>query len=172
MTTYLWNEDKGMFVDYNTETKEQSPYEYVTTLYALWSGIATPAQAAALVSKAVPKFECVGGLSCCTESSRGPVTASRPQRQWDYPFGWAPHQMLAWDGLKRYGYIEDMERLAYRWLQIMTQAAMDFNAAIAEKYDVTQLENPVLADSEYGNQGLAFKGANLEGYFSHPVSLL
>ncbi|KKK12544.1 hypothetical protein AOCH_000051 [Aspergillus ochraceoroseus] len=159
-------------------TQQQSPYEYVTTLYALWSGIATPAQAASLVPKGLARFECVGGLSCCTASSRGPITASRPQRQWDYPFGWAPHQMLAWRGLQRYGYTEEMERLVYRWLQIITQVAMDLNSAITEKYDVTQLDNPARADSEYGNQGLAFKGANLEGFgwtnasFSYGLNLI
>ena len=27
-----------------------------------------------------------------------------------------PHQIMAWVGLERYGYIEDAQRLAYRWL--------------------------------------------------------
>lgn len=28
----------------------------------------------------------------------------------------APHQMMAWCGLERYGYIEEAQRVAYRWL--------------------------------------------------------
>ncbi|KAL2846941.1 trehalase-domain-containing protein [Aspergillus pseudoustus] len=178
MMQYLWSEEHSMFLDYNTATQSQSSYEYVTALYTLWSGVATPTQAALLVKDALPKFEHVGGLACCTLASRGPVSPSRPQRQWDYPYGWAPHQMLAWEGLRRYGYIDEMERLAYRWLQIVTQVTMDYNAAVTEKYDVTQLENPARAESEYGNQGLLFKGANLEGFgwtnasFSYGLKLL
>ncbi|OXV09580.1 hypothetical protein Egran_02658 [Elaphomyces granulatus] len=162
--TYLWNADQNMFFDYNTATNKQSTYEYVTTFYALWCGLATPAQAELLVSKSLPKFECVGGLTTSTESSRGPIGPGRVWRQWDYPFGWAPHQMLAWDGLKKYGYDQDMERLVYRWLHILVRVAVDYNGAIVEKYDVTQLKNPCKVDAEYGNQGLDFKGANVEGF--------
>jgi alpha,alpha-trehalase len=163
MNKHLWNDELGMFFDYNTQTHEQSKYEYATTLYTLWSGVATPAQAELLVSKALPKFECVGGLSASTESSRGPYRPDHLPRQWDYPFGWAPHQMLAWDGLKRYGYVKDMERLVYRWLHILIRVAVDYNGAIVEKYDVSQLKNPSQVTAEYGNQGLNFKGVNVEG---------
>lgn len=71
--------------------------------------------------------------------------------------------MLAWDGLKRYGYLREMERLVYRWLQLMVRVAVNYHGAIVEKYDVTQLDNPSQVDAEYGNQGLDFKYANVEG---------
>lgn len=51
-----------------------------------------------------------------TEESRGVISLDRPNRQWDYPTAWPPHQMLAWIGLERYGYSEDAARIAYRWL--------------------------------------------------------
>ena len=70
--------------------------------YTLWAGVASPHQAALLVENALPKFECVGGLVMGTEESRGEIGLDRPSRQWDYPYGWAPIQMLAWDGLIRY----------------------------------------------------------------------
>lgn len=105
----------------------------------------------------------VGGLTTSTESSRGAIGPSRVSWQWDYPFGWAPHQMLIWDGLIKYGYVQDMERLVYRWLHVLVRVAVDYNGAIAEKYDVTQLKNPSKVDAEYGNQGLDFKGVNVEG---------
>jgi alpha,alpha-trehalase len=160
---FLWNEEKGMYFDYNTVIGQRSDYECATTFYALWSGLASPEQAAALVSKALPRFEHVGGLTVSTERSRGPIGPDRPQRQWDYPYGWAPHQILAWDGLRRYGYIKEMERLVYRWLHLLIRTIVDYNGTIAEKYDVTQLENSRRADAEYGNQGVAFKGIAKEG---------
>jgi neutral trehalase len=43
--------------------------------------------------------------------------------------------MLAWIGLRRYGYEEDAQRLAYKWLFMMTKAFVDYNGVVVEKYD-------------------------------------
>lgn len=88
---YLWNEEKGMYFGYDTVKKEQSGYKTATTFWSMWAGLATPRQAAALVIKALPKFEALGGLVSGTEESRGPVGIDRPGRQWDYPYGTAPN---------------------------------------------------------------------------------
>ena len=84
---YLWNESKGMYFDYDTIKGQQTAYESATTFWAMWAGLATPHQAAALVIKALPKFEVFGGLVSGTLESRGAVSIDRPSRQWDYPFG-------------------------------------------------------------------------------------
>lgn len=168
---YCWNELEGSYFDYNTVTKEQTDFEYVTCLWPLWCGLASPHQAALLVEKALPKFECVGGLSTGTEISRGPISAKNPPKQWDYPYGWAPHQILAWDGLKRYGYHQEAERLIYKWLHMMTRIFVDYNGSVVEKYDVTQLKASHKVDAEYGNQGLDFKYAPEEGYVSSQLEI-
>lgn len=31
-------------------------------------------------------------------------------------YAWPPHQIMTWVGLERYGYMEDAQRLAYRFL--------------------------------------------------------
>lgn len=139
---YLWNEEKGLYFDFNTMTKKPNEYETVTSFWALWCGVASPHQAALLVEKSLRKFECVGGLSSTTEISRGSISAANPQKQWDYPNGWAPHQILAWDGLKKYGYHEEAERLAYRWLHMITRVFVDYNGTVVEKYNVTELKSP------------------------------
>lgn len=61
------------------------------------------------------------------------MTPHHPQRQWDYPFGWPPHQMLAWQGLIDYDYREVAERLIYRWLLMITKNAADYNGTVPEK---------------------------------------
>ena len=160
---HCWNEHKGSYFDYNTVTRKQTNFEYVTCLWPLWCGVASPHQAALLVEKALPKFECVGGLSTSTERSRGPINPRNPPKQWDYPYGWAPHQMLAWDGLKRYGYDEVAERLIFKWLSMMIRVFVDYNGTVVEKYDVTQLKAPHKVTAEYGNQGLDFRYAPQEG---------
>lgn len=160
---YLWNERKGMFFDYDTVRRKQCNYESATTLWALWSGVASPHQAIRLVSVALPLLEQAGGLAAGTEKSRGVVGLDRPNRQWDYPYGWAPQQMLAWGGLIRYGYEHDAHRLVYKWLLMMTKAFVNYNGVVVEKYDVTRILDPHKVDAEYGNQGLNFKGVAKEG---------
>ena len=163
MDRYLWNEEKGMYFDYDTIKEAQTDYESATTFWAMWSGAASPRQAAALMVKALPKFEVFGGLVSGTEESRGKVGLDRPNRQWDYPYGWAPQQILAWTGFIRYGYQEEAERLAYKWLYMVTKAFHDFNGVVVEKYDVTEEIDPHKVDAEYGNQGSDFRGVAKEG---------
>jgi alpha,alpha-trehalase len=160
---YLWNQKEGMYFDYDTVKQEQCTYQSATTFWAMWSGLATPQQAQRLVETALPLFEVQGGLVSGTEKSRGAVGLDRPNRQWDYPYGWAPQQMLAWTGLGKYHYHEEAQRLAYKWLYMMTKAFVDFNGVVVEKYDVTRLVDPHRVDAEYGNQGLDFKGVAKEG---------
>lgn len=163
MDMYLWDAEKGMYFDYDTVKQKRTTYETATTFWAMWAGLASPQQAADLVQKALPRFEAFGGLVSGTEESRGRVGLDRPNRQWDYPYGWAPQQMLAWTGLLRYNYQDEAERLAYKWLYMITKAFVDFNGVVVEKYDVTRPIDPHRVDAEYGNQGIDFKGAPREG---------
>ncbi|EOD43195.1 putative neutral trehalase protein [Neofusicoccum parvum] len=164
MEKYMWSEEEGMFFDYHTVEKKQTGYESATTFWPMWAGVATPRQAAALVTKALPKLEEFGGLVSGTEKSRGEVGLERPNRQWDYPFGWAPQQMLAWVGLQRFGYEAEAQRLAYKWCYMVTKAFVDFNGVVVEKYDVTRPIDPHKVEAEYGNQGSDFKGVPREGF--------
>lgn len=160
---FLWNDSKGMYFDYNIKLHLQSQYESATTFWALWAGHASAEQAEKLVG-CVPLFEELGGLASGTEKSRGEISLDRPSRQWDYPFGWAPQQILAWVGLARYGYDNVARRLAYRWLFLMTKAFVDYNGIVVEKYDVTRATDPHRVEAEYGNQGSDFKGVATEGF--------
>ncbi|KAG5298357.1 alpha,alpha-trehalase TreB/Nth1 [Histoplasma ohiense] len=164
MDKYLWDEGKGTYFDYNTVEQERTDYESATTFWTMWAGVASPYQASRLVNEALPKFEVYGGLVSGTEKSRGPIGLDRPNRQWDYPYGWAPQQMLAWSGLIRYGYQDEAERLAYKWLYMIIKAFVDFNGAVVEKYDVTRPIDPHKVEAEYGNQGGDFKGVSREGF--------
>ena len=163
---YLWNEEKGMYFDYDTVKKEQTTYESATTFWPMWSGLATPRQAAVLVSTALPKFEVFGGLVSGTEESRGAVGIHRPNRQWDYPFGWAPQQMLAWVGLQRYGYEPEAQRLAYKWLYMVTKAFVDFNGVVVEKYDVTRPIDPHKVERSTATRAVISRACHVKGRFT------
>ncbi|KAL5373240.1 hypothetical protein DPSP01_012871 [Paraphaeosphaeria sporulosa] len=161
---YLWDEEAGMYFDYHSVLEQRTGYESATTFWPMWAGLASPQQANALVTRALPKFEVFGGLVSGTEKSRGKVGLDRPNRQWDFPFGWAPQQILAWVGLQRYGYNDEAQRLAYRWIYMVTKAFVDFNGVVVEKYDVTRPIDPHKVEAEYGNQGSDFKGVPREGF--------
>lgn len=161
---YLWNKEKSMYFDYDTVLRKQATYESATTFWAMWAGLASPSQASDMMTNSLPKFEVLGGLVAGTPQSLGNVDLDKPNRQWDYPFGWAPQQILAWGGMRRYGFTDDAERLAYRWLYMMTKAFIDFNGVVVEKYNVTQPIDPHRVEAEYGNQGSDFKGVAREGF--------
>ncbi|MBX3097763.1 MAG: hypothetical protein KF812_12975, partial [Fimbriimonadaceae bacterium] len=89
------------------------------------------------------------------EDSRGALGADRPPRQWDYPFGWAPHQIIAWGALERAGMHDEARRIAYRWVYMIAMNGARFNGAIVEKYDVVR--RSIDASAEYGNVGARFR---------------
>ena len=91
-----------------------------------------------------------GGIVSSTEESRGALSPERPARQWDYPFGWAPHQMIAWAGFFQYGHLNITRRLVYRWLHMATVNSRDFNGVLPEKYDVVTQSHRIFV--EYGSQ--------------------
>ncbi|MBE9489056.1 MAG: trehalase [Bacteroidetes bacterium] len=159
---YLWNENKGLYFDYNVKTKQQSTFVAASTLAPLWANMCSKEQAKILINKAVPLLKEKGGIAGCTEESRGKISTDRPQRQWDYPNGWAPHQMMIWRGLNNYGYFDETQELIYRWLFMITKNAVDYNGTIPEKYDVVEATHKVFA--EYGNVGTNFEYITQEGF--------
>ncbi|HEX3034509.1 MAG TPA: trehalase family glycosidase [Thermodesulfobacteriota bacterium] len=154
MNKLLWNEEEDLFFDYNFVENRQLPYLNATTLYPLWAGLATPEQANRLVSAALSKLETPGGIVASNEHSRGPISPTRPGQQWDYPYGWAPHQMLAWQGLLNYGFKADARRLAYKWVHMIAFNAKQHSGAVTEKYDV--VSRSLNISVAYGNVGLKF----------------
>jgi alpha,alpha-trehalase len=134
MQQYLWDRERGFFFDYDFTTKQRSTYRYLTTYYPLWAGLATTEQASASV-KNLPAFEQPGGLAMSPENSGA---------QWDYPYGWAPVELLAIQGLRRYGYNSDADRLSSKFLSTVIEN-FERDGTIREKYNVVtrSSETPV-----------------------------
>ncbi|MGE5861269.1 MAG: trehalase family glycosidase [Ignavibacteria bacterium] len=159
---YLWDSGKGIFFDYNFIEKRQTGYVSATTFYPLWAGLADKEQAASLVENALPLLEFPGGIAGSTEESRGPVSEERPLRQWDFPFGWAPHQIIAWKGLSNYNFNDEVQQLVYKWLYTISSNAANYNGTVPEKFDVVKRSHDVFA--EYGNVGTKFAYITREGF--------
>ncbi len=159
---FLWNDEEGLYFDFNVKENGQSDFVAVTTLTPLWANLCTEEQAKELVETAIPLLKEKGGLAGCTKKSRGIINDNRPARQWDYPNGWAPHQMMIWKGLLNYNFKEIAQELIYRWLFMITKNAVDYNGTIPEKYDVVAATHKVFA--EYGNVGTDFEYITQEGF--------
>ncbi|MFG4000932.1 trehalase family glycosidase [Flavobacterium aquidurense] len=157
-----WNVENGCYLDYNFVNEEQHFFEAAPTFYPLWAKISTPEQAEILVKKTLPRFKMKGGIAGCTKASIAGVDENAPIRQWDYPFGWAPHQMLLWEGLLNYNFHEEAQEMVYRWLWLITRNAVDYNGTIPEKFDLSISSHKILA--EYGNVGTEFDYITEEGF--------
>jgi alpha,alpha-trehalase len=162
MNRYLWNSGQGMFFDYDYVRGVQTTYQSATAFYPLWSGVATKDQARRLLQSGLPLLETAGGVAGSSLVSRGPVNRDRPLYPWDFPYGWAPHQMLLWQGLIDYGYDNVASRLAYKWLYTISLNAAQYNGTIPEKFDVELRTHDVF--TEYGNVGTAFSAIARQGF--------
>ena len=125
MNQYLWDAPRGLFFDYNIVTGTHSHYEYATTFYPLWAGLASKEEAQAVVRN-LHLFEQPGGLA---------MSRTESQAQWDYPYGWAPIQLLAIEGLRHYGYNSDADRISEHFLSMVLENFRREHT-IHEKYNV------------------------------------
>ena len=162
MNELLWNEQEACFFDYNFKTKKQHVFLSATNFFPLWARSATQEQADKMVENCLPKLIHLGGIAGCSNEALSSISEDQMQRQWDFPNGWPPHQMIIWQGLINYGYQNKAQELIYRWLWMITKNACDYNGTVPEKYDVVSASHKVFA--EYGNQGTDFEYISREGF--------
>lgn len=142
----LWDEGQGLYEDFDLDRRQLRFYPFATTFWPLWAGVASPSRAARVAGN-LALFERAGGLMTSTAVSGA---------QWDAPFGWAPLQLLAIDGLRRAGDAAGADRLTRAFLTMLIE---DFErrGTLFEKYDV------VRRTSAIGNDTLRF------GYQSNEI---
>ncbi len=112
-----WDEEAGFFLEYDYVDGKRLPYLSVCAYWTLWAGVATPEQAATLVRK-LGRFEQPHGLSVTDKTYPSPHPEFT-NLQWAYPLGWPPLQIIAVEGLARYGYTREAERIARRFIGMM-----------------------------------------------------
>jgi alpha,alpha-trehalase len=147
--TYLWDAEQGMFFDWDLHHKERSTYVYITTFYPLWAGVATKEQAAAIM-KHLGKLEQAGGLVMSPYESEG---------QWDFPYAWAPTQLVAIEGLRKYGFNSDSDRISYNFLS-MVAANFRHDGTIREKYDAVTRSSETAVKAGYNINVVGFGWTN------------
>ena len=159
MSRLMWDERDGLYYDYDFATRKVRRYPFLTTFYPLWTGIASPAQAARIEDN-LTKFEQPGGLQTSTTVSGS---------QWDAPFGWAPLELIAVQGLRRYHYDADADRIAQKFLSLVLQEYLKAGT-IVEKYDVVRRSTDVSSRIGFGyssnEAGFGWTNAAFEELFA------
>lgn len=126
MNQYLWNEELGLFDDYNWRSGQTRNAVTAAALSALATGIATEAQAASTAERVRSDLLARGGLL---------NTSIVTGEQWDAPNGFAAVQWIATFGLRRYHQDGLAREIANRWLQTVSDVYRR-QGRLAEKYDV------------------------------------
>lgn len=149
MNAYFWNQEKGMYFDYDYIRAKQSSYEYATTFYPLWSGAASCEQAQA-VEKNSNKFERSGGLLTSTTESG---------MQWDAPYGWAPLNWIAVYGLAQYDFSEEAQKISQAFRQTVEKNYLS-DKTIREKYNVASGSSDIAVSAGYKQNVVGFGWTN------------
>jgi alpha,alpha-trehalase len=147
--TYLWDAKRGLYFDYDFEKQLQSSYEYITTFLPMWAGIATPEQAAAIMRN-IGVFEKPGGLAMSPYETGG---------QWDFPYAWAPNQLLADEGIRRYGFKDDADRVSYEFLSAVAENFRR-DGTIREKYNAVTRSSETQVTAGYHMNIVGFGWTN------------
>ena len=146
---YLWRPKDGVFADFDFVHARPSSYAYITSLYPLWAGIATQEEARQMVGK-LSLFERPGGLSTSNTQSG---------MQWDEPYGWAPTNWIAVDGLETMGFRADAARIA-RDFDATVDAGFAQDGTIREKYNVVSGNSNVQVSTGYKTNEIGFGWTN------------
>ena len=146
---YLWNAQAGMYFDYDFTKGEQSKYQYATTFYPLWVGAASPQQAKAVMAN-LKNFEHKGGIA---------MSPYETGVQWDLPYGWAPVNFIDVEGMRRYGFKQDADRVSREWINtVATNFRQD--KTIREKYDVVSSSKEFNVTAGYKQNVVGFGWTN------------
>ncbi len=146
---YLWRPERGLYMDYDFVAGKPSNYPFITAFYPLWAGAASKQQARALVAH-LGLFERMGGLQMSGNSSGA---------QWDAPFGWAPTNWLAIDGLDAYGFDDDARRIAAEFTGTVDRS-FEADGTIREKYNMESGNADVKISAGYKANVIGFGWTN------------
>jgi alpha,alpha-trehalase len=146
---YLWDGEQRLYFDYDFENGKRSTYEYVTAFFPLWAGIPTPEQARAVMQH-LPTFEKPGGLVMSPHETGG---------QWDFPYAWAPDQLVADEGIRRYGFSEEANRVSYEFLSTVAENFRR-DGTIREKYNAVTRSSETQVTAGYHMNIVGFGWTN------------
>ncbi len=139
MSRVFWDDEHGLFLDWQLSQQKRRYYPYATTFWPLWAGWASEEQASRIV-KNLPLFETEHGLLTSTTATGC---------QWDAPFMWAPLVLMAVQGLDRYGYKTEAARISHKFLSTLS-ADFERTGQLFEKYNAHTGSSEITGDVTFG----------------------
>ncbi|MBL8121911.1 alpha,alpha-trehalase, partial [Candidatus Saccharibacteria bacterium] len=140
MNELMWDQTKGLYYDYDYKKGKRGTVSSLAAFFPMWAGMVSEKRAAALV-RALRRFENKGGLATTDALPLGQYVPGSMPVQWAFPNGWAPLQFIVVEGLLKYGYHEDAERVAQKWLRNNLDWFNE-HGVFLEKYNVVNPEKP------------------------------
>lgn len=141
MQKLMWDRYRGMYYDYNFAKQRRGNVSSLATFFPMWAGLVSEKQAESLV-KALRKFEQKGGLATTDNLPlTQQLTPGAMPVQWAYPNGWAPLHFIVVEALVKYGYRDDAERIAQKWLRTNLEWFNE-HGVFLEKYNVVSPDKP------------------------------
>lgn len=125
---WMWVKGEGRFADIDWATGKPTPVLSAATLYPLFTGLATNAEARAVARTVRSQLLAPGGVR---------TTTTPTGQQWDRPNGWAPLQWVAVSGLRRYGEQRTAESISTSFLATVMREYCA-SGRMLEKYDVEE----------------------------------
>lgn len=123
----MWNEEDGLYYDYNYKTGEQKKIKSLAAYQAMFTGLTSREQAEKLKEN-LKIFATKKGLAACDKDY------DFQDRQWNYPVVWAPLQYVAARGMEKYGYEKEAEKIKKDFLKLVFEN-WEKTGEIWEKYN-------------------------------------
>jgi len=151
----MWNEKEGLFFNYNLRTDRLSDFPFLTTMYPLFAGIATPEQAAKVRDKINERFVTDFGIMTSPEETGC---------QWDGPNMWPPLVDITVAGLLNYKSVDrSFENtaldIATKYLKTV-QNVFNVVGANFEKYNARSGKNDTISTVGYKENVIGFGWTN------------
>lgn len=162
MDELMWDRPKGLYFDFNFVKQKRSSISSLATFYPLFANMVDDNQAALLV-KAVRRFENKGGLTTTDALPMGQFVFGSMPTQWAYPNGWAPLHYITVRGLEQYGYHKDARRIAMKWLKTNLNWFNEHKVFL-EKYNVVAPEKPPVKGIYPSQTGFGWTNAIFERF--------
>ncbi len=125
----FFDDKEGFFVDLSLPDLKSSSTLSLAAAFPLFFELATPDQARRVAERIQGEFLKPGGWVS---------TLNNSGQQWDAPNGWAPLQWIVFTGLKNYGFADEADLGAERWVENNLNVYSQ-TGRLLEKYDVEHI---------------------------------
>jgi len=145
---YLWNGQRGLFVDYDFVQQAQSSYDYVTTFFPLWAGASPPGTG-------------TGARSASFHFRTTRRLVMSPPRAWPMglPLCWAPNQLMPTWVCEKYGFNKEADRVSYKFLSTVAENFRR-DGTIREKYNAVKRSSETQVTAGYHMNIVGFGWTN------------